>query len=327
MKALNLFIFFTLPFFSMATLADDLRPISLNINTKDNKVFSIVWKIPSKKNKRMPLSLEFDDNAIMLKPKEVHFYGNAFVEHYTIKREKGLKGLKIKVRGLQYVLAEVLLRFNDKDGNTKTIMLNATQDTFELDGTIEADNSLSTYIVLGIKHILVGLDHLLFIACLFFIAGTKRKLLYTVTGFTIAHSLTLILSSMGILSVPVPPVEAVIALSIVFLAVEIAKNNQDGLSLKHPVLVSTAFGLLHGLGFATVLAEIGLPPNEKVSALLYFNIGVEIGQLVFITTLFILYKILIFIVGSIKKEKVYLLVSYSSGTVAMSWLLARLSNF
>jgi hydrogenase/urease accessory protein HupE len=142
---------------------------------------------------------------------------------------------------------------------------------------------LREYSLLGIEHILFGYDHLLFVLGLLVIARTWRRILLTVTGFTLAHSITLSLSSLGWLQVPIAPVEATIALSIVFLAVEISRpRHHPSLTYQYPVLVSFSFGLLHGLGFASALGEIGLAENQVLLSLLFFNIGVELGQLAFI---------------------------------------------
>lgn len=144
------------------------------------------------------------------------------------------------------------------------------------------------YLRLGMEHIIGGLDHLLFVFALLIIARTPRRVVWTVTGFTLGHSLTLSLAVMGWVAVPVPPMEAAIALSIVFLAVEIARGDRQGLTYRYPLLVSCAFGLLHGLGFASALGEIGLVDGAMVQSLLFFNLGVEAGQLLFIAVLALL---------------------------------------
>ena len=145
-----------------------------------------------------------------------------------------------------------------------------------------------TYTLLGVEHILTGFDHLCFVLALVLIVGFNRRLFWTVTAFTLAHSITLALATLGVIHVPGPPVEATIALSIVFVASEIVQQQRgrEGLASKQPWLVAFAFGLLHGLGFAGALAEIGLPANAIPLALLFFNIGVEIGQLLFIAAVF-----------------------------------------
>ena len=189
-----------------------------------------------------------------------------------------------------------------------------------------------TYIKIGIEHILIGLDHLLFVACLVYISGTRKKLLYTITGFTLAHSVTLFLSATNIIVIPIEPVEAVIALSIIFLAWEIAKNKQHSLSLRYPVLVSSSFGLLHGFGFAAVLSDIGLPETEKLLALLSFNIGVELGQLLFVLALFLVVKFASVLYKWLKHKPLTLAmlrlpISYLCGITATFWLIERLAAF
>jgi hydrogenase/urease accessory protein HupE len=141
------------------------------------------------------------------------------------------------------------------------------------------------YTALGIEHIWIGIDHLLFVACLLFIAGTPRRLLITITGFTVAHSITLALSALDLVRIPTPPVEAAIALSVVFMAWEIAKQDTTSLAYRYPVTIAASFGLLHGFGFAAVLRDIGLPQTELPTALLFFNVGVEIGQILFVAVL------------------------------------------
>jgi hydrogenase/urease accessory protein HupE len=146
------------------------------------------------------------------------------------------------------------------------------------------------YVNAGIVHILIGYDHLLFVLCLMFMAGSTQRLLLTITGFTLAHSLTLALSSFSILQLPIEFVEVLIALSIVILAAEIIKNNRSSLAWRYPMVTASTFGLLHGFGFASVLGELGLPNDLKLTALVFFNIGVELGQIAFIAGCLLLIK-------------------------------------
>tara|TARA_R110000868_G_scaffold170477_2_gene405779 strand:+ start:243 stop:1286 length:1044 start_codon:yes stop_codon:yes gene_type:complete len=195
------------------------------------------------------------------------------------------------------------------------------------------------YTRLGVVHILAGLDHLLFMTCLLWIAGGMRRILIAITGFTVAHSATLILSSLEMIRVPIPPTEAVIALSIVFLAREIAVNRKDSLTWRFPASVSTSFGLLHGLGFASALAQVGLPQTALLTGLLSFNLGVEIGQLLFVGAISVL-----FLAGQLgfhlwRKEnpnggslilgmaRLRALGSYSIGIVSSYWLVSRIADF
>lgn len=175
-----------------------------------------------------------------------------------------------------------LLRFTPHGGATRTVVLGPQVRQWSLPEELTAAAVARQYLGLGIHHILLGIDHLLFVLGLLLIARQPRRILLAVTGFTIAHSVTLSAAALGLLRVPVAPTEAAIALSIVFLAREALREQQDSLTWRYPVLVSLVFGLLHGVGFASALGEVGLPDGEVAVALLFFNLGVELGQIAFI---------------------------------------------
>jgi hydrogenase/urease accessory protein HupE len=314
-------------FISFNTVADDLRPVSLNIKQISKNNFKAIWKIPSKNSKRMRLDLAFDKSTIIDGPIKKYSYGNAFIEEIHLKRDLGLTGLVVKVNGLERYSIDVLLRITDLEENTLTSIINNDKKFYEVKGEISKNYNTLAYIKIGVEHILIGLDHLLFIACLIFVCSTKKKLFLTITGFTLSHSITLILSSMGILNIALPPVEAVIALSILFLALEIVKNNKQSLTFKYPVLVSSVFGLLHGFGFASVLSDIGLPSKQKVLALLYFNIGVEIGQILFVAFLFLIFLMASKLFKNLERDNYSKLIGYFSGTTSIIWLITRLQSF
>lgn len=190
------------------------------------------------------------------------------------------------------------------------------------------------YSILGIGHIWAGIDHLLFVICLLLITGFNRRLFVTITGFTIAHSITLALSALNIIELPIPPIEATIALSIVFLCYEIIHHHDDKSSLtyRHPILVASSFGLLHGLGFAAVLGEIGLPQKHTIEALLFFNVGVEIGQVIFIIFIYMAFLVTIFVANRLLLSdgliwlyhKGFRASIYSIGILAAYWMFDRL---
>ena len=202
----------------------------------------------------------------------------------------------------------------------------------------DAENKLAVagqYTLLGIEHIWIGIDHLLFVTCLLLIARTARKVLITITGFTVAHSVTLFLSALDVIRIPTPPVEAAIALSVVFLAWEIVKDDETQLTFRYPVAVSTSFGLLHGFGFAAVLRDIGLPQTELPVALLFFNVGVEIGQILFVLALVavflatrpVLKRLLAAQDHEVHWTWITTPASYVIGSVASYWLIDRISGF
>jgi hypothetical protein len=177
------------------------------------------------------------------------------------------------------------------------------------------------YTVLGIEHILAGFDHLLFVLSLLFLVGFRRQLASTITAFTIAHSITLALSALGWLALRSPPMEATIALSIVLVANE-ALHKQPTLSRRWPALVALLFGLVHGLGFAGALRDIGLPQNNFSMALLTFNLGVELGQLFVVLNAFVVYKVMSAWSGFAKARTAVL---YAIGSVAAYWSIGRIA--
>jgi len=176
------------------------------------------------------------------------------------------------------------------DGTTQLARINPFEPRFVVTASPDAYEVVQTYTLLGIEHILTGFDHLLFVLALLILVKGTRRLIATITAFTVAHSLTLFAATLGWVHVPGPPVEAAIALSIVFVAAEIVHGRQGmpGLTERYPWVIAFAFGLLHGLGFAGALAEVGLPQNAIPLALLFFNVGVELGQLVFIGAILLL---------------------------------------
>ncbi len=187
------------------------------------------------------------------------------------------------------------------------------------------------YVWLGVEHIWLGIDHLLFVLCLLFVAAhvpEKRwqRILITITGFTIAHSITLVLSTLDLVYLPIPAVEAVIALSIVFLALEILRDDPDSWTYRYPVSVAASFGLLHGFGFASVLRDIGLPQTELPVALLSFNVGVEIGQILFVLAVIALGRLSSDVVSG-RELQLRVAASYLVGTLATFWLIDRTLSF
>jgi len=326
---MKILVWLSLFSFSALSCADDMRPASLTIKAIDSSSYDISWTVPLKDGKRPAFSVVFDNGSKMLSPKYSQEINNTSRESWSINQQPSLSGSTILIEGLEGSSYEVLLRIIDEEQQTITAVLNTDKPSYIVPdiSTIEADDTVLTYIVLGVEHILIGLDHLLFVACLVYISGTRKKLLLTITGFTIAHSITLVLAATDVLTIPILPVEAVIALSIVFLAWEIAKNKQDSLSLKYPILVSSSFGLLHGFGFASVLADIGLPETEKILALLCFNIGVEIGQLLFVAALFLSFFVLSKLYRPLTIETLRIPASYFCGSLAMIWVFERLATF
>jgi hydrogenase/urease accessory protein HupE len=221
-----------------------------------------------------------------------------------------------------------LVRATFASGETRTAILPPDQPKWALPEPASFSGVATSYFVIGVEHIVFGIDHLLFLAGLLFISGSFRRAIVTATGFTVAHSLTLALVALDVLRVSVPAVEAVIALSIVFLAAEIARGDRTTIAWRRPALVASAFGLVHGAGFAAALSEIGLPPTEKTAALFFFNIGVEAGQLTVILTAF---GLLAAARASMKRDladwnrqpPLQRAAGYALGVISAFWLIAR----
>jgi hydrogenase/urease accessory protein HupE len=254
---------------------------------------------------------------------------DARLMHALLDCESGLAGKTFIVTGLEATQTDVLLRVDFLDGRSFTHRLVPDAPAVDIPEQAGAFDVILTYLVLGIEHILLGIDHLLFVLALLLLVNGWRALILTITSFTIAHSITLAAASLGYVHVPSAPVEAVIALSILFLATELARRWQGSLSAAHtdlaaraPWLVALSFGLLHGFGFAGALSEIGLPENAIPLSLLFFNIGVEVGQLIFVACILALGSL----ARSIKVQGpnwLPQLTAYAIGSVAAFWLFER----
>ena len=227
--------------------ADEYRPAFLELIQIANDEFGVLWKVPAIGGLRPNLYLRFAADLEIATPVRGFMVGGAFIERFNIRRDGGLAGTEIVVQGLTGLSTDVLVRIERLDGSTEIARLTAAKPTFVVQGSLTRIEVASTYTLFGIEHILEGVDHLLFVACLIFIAGTGRRILITISGFTLAHSITLTLAALDLVRLPIPPIEAAIALSIVFLAREIALERRDTLTWRYPITVSASFGLLHGI--------------------------------------------------------------------------------
>lgn len=319
---------------AVAAQAHESRPAYLELQQTSEDVYDLLWKVPARgPEMRLGLYVRLPDDCKIVVPTRTSFVGGAFVERSTISRSGGLAGATIHIDGLSKTLTDVLVRVGRLDGSTQVVRLTPSAPSFVVDAAPTVFGVAKTYLVLGMQHIWKGVDHLLFVACLILIAGTWRRILSTITGFTVAHSITLGLASLNVVRVPIAPVEACIALSIVFLATEIARQRRDTLTWRYPMTVSASFGLLHGFGFASALGEIGLPQTDIPAALLCFNIGVEIGQIMFVgAVLGLVWSVSRVLqrcptsprdwLGWIEKP-----VAYTVGIVAMYWTTERILSF
>ncbi len=288
MRSLRLLVVLALCAWHAAALAHEVRPGYLEIREAASDSYDIVWKVPAKGEYRLGLYVRLPA-ACKGAPSSGNFVGSAFVERWRATCAGGLVGQSIEIDGLMATRTDVLVRLQRLDGTAQTERLSPEHPSFTVLAVPSRLQVAETYFVLGVEHILSGVDHLLFVLILLFLVGNWRLLIATVTAFTVAHSITLAAATLGYLRVAQAPVEAAIALSVMFVAGEVLQGarGRPGLAARAPWFVAFVFGLLHGLGFAGALREIGLPDRDIPLALLFFNVGVEGGQLLFIAAVVI----------------------------------------
>ncbi len=265
--------------------AHDMRPAFLALDQLDSDTYEILWKVPARVANLEPgLAVRFDDRTESLGSPVRSFLNGSCVERWRVRRPGGLDGSSVTVDGLESVFNEVLVRAHHLDGTTQTALLKSGRPSLTIQAAPVGWAVPATYFRLGTEHILLGIDHLLFVLGLLLLVDRRWMLFKTITSFTVAHSLTLALSTFAVLRVPEAPLNAAIALSILFLGPEIARKWQGGSSttIRRPWVVAFAFGLLHGIGFASGLSGTGIPQSDIPAALLFFNLGVECGQLAFV---------------------------------------------
>ncbi len=314
--------------------AHEVRPAYLEIYELTRGQFEIVWKVPVLSGVRLNIRPLLPPNCANLTPAAIYPLPDAVLERWTVAcGAEGLIGQTIAIEGLSATLTDVLLRLNLADGREYTAILRADAASFVVPASEDTLAIAWTYLRLGVEHILGGIDHLLFVLGLLLLVRGRWQLFKTISAFTLAHSVTLGLAVLGFVHVPPAPVEAVIALSILFLASELARRvpptlgrGPRGLTERYPWLVSLTFGLLHGFGFAGALAKIGLPTTEIPLALLLFNVGVELGQIIFVVA----------VLGAawgLRQLKLpwpkwsYQAPTYAIGSIAAFWCIERIAAF
>ena len=305
--------------------AHEVRPAYLELRETAAGEFGVLWKTPMQGDARLALEPVFPAGAEAIMPKIGRRAADAAVQTWTV-RVPALRGQALRIGGLEATMTDVLVRVEFVDGTSWTQRLTPRQPAAVVPPREAPLAVAGTYLKLGIEHILAGVDHLLFVLGLLILAGARwRRLLATVTAFTVAHSITLALAALGVVRVPQSPVEAVIALSIAFVAVEIlrARAGNPGLAARSPWIVALAFGLLHGFGFAGALSEVGLPPGHIPLALLFFNLGVEGGQLLFIAAALGA----AWLARGLRARWLELVPPYFIGTAAMFWMFQRVASF
>ena len=322
---------------SIAGFANDsychaLQPGYLELRLVDTDLYSVLWKKPANRGKPMAINAVLPENCDQAKPPQSVWDGMAYLARWTANCAGGLEGGVIRIDGLDQTSTDVLVRFDFSDGTVESRRLTPGDSFFTVPAIPSRFEVVRTYLLLGFKHILEGIDHLMFILALLILVKGKHRLVMTVTAFTLAHSLTLAGATLQLVKIPGPPVEAAIALSIMFVASEImhSRSGSPGLTEKYPWIVAFIFGLLHGFGFAGALAQIGLPQSSIPTALLFFNVGVEIGQLFFIACVFSIIALGGAIVSRINMPRIAwasTVPPYFIGSAAAFWTIQRLVDF
>ena len=320
------FLLFNLLLLSPA-FAHELRPAYLEMREQKPGEFSVLWKTPMLGDMRLSLKPEFSGDAKLVTPVTTRTPRDAALQTWTL-HAPALRGQTLRILGLETTMTDTLVRCEFADGTAWTQRLTPQQPSALIPTRQSAWSVAGVYVKLGIQHILSGIDHLLFILVLLIITRGGWKLVKTVTAFTVSHSITLSLASLGYVHIPQRPVEAVIALSIVFVASEIlhTRAGRPGLTVRAPWVVAFTFGLMHGLGFAGGLREAGLPVGHIPTALLFFSAGVEIGHFLFIGGVLSL----IAVVRRIRipfPRWAELVPPYAIGGLAMFWVIQRVAAF
>jgi HupE / UreJ protein len=307
--------------------AHEVRPAYLELTERTPGVFDVLFKTPIQGDFRLALSVAISGQVEQTTSVVSRVAGNAMVQTWQI-RAAPLAGQQVRVAGLQNTLSDALLRIEFLDGRSWEQRLTPASPQATIPAAQSGTGVAATYLGLGVEHILLGFDHLLFVLGLILLTTSLRQLVKAITAFTAAHSITLAAAALGIVHVPPKPVEAAIALSIAFVALEIihARAGKAGFAAKAPWMVAFAFGLLHGFGFAGALSEIGMPAGHIPVALLFFNLGVEAGQLMFVAAVMALTAV-VHISRLPLPRWAPLVPPYAIGSVAVFWMIQRISVF
>jgi len=270
---------------NQSAFAHEVRPAYLEVRETRSGNYDVLWKVPGRGDDlRFGVYVRLPANCEKTSGVQTTVVNNAFSDRWSVRCKGGLSGQTIRIDGLSATVIDVVVRLQHLDGTTQVTRLMPDSPSFTIEVVPSKTHLAATYVSLGVEHILYGIDHLLFVIGLILLVSDFRSLVKTITAFTVAHSITLGGAALGLIHVQVASVEATIALSILFLAAELVRKRrgESGIAQRAPWIVAFAFGLLHGLGFASTLGKMGLPHAEIPIALLLFNVGVEIGQLGFV---------------------------------------------
>ena len=305
-------------------LAHEVRPAYLELRQTDAKSYAVLWKVPAVGDMRLSIHPRFPENCKPAGDIATYRASDSYTERLSLACPGGLNGGTIAIDGLAATMTDVLVRIERTDGSAQIARLTQSVSVLVVDASPGRLQVARVYSVLGVEHILTGVDHLLFVLALIIVTRGGWKLAKTVTAFTLSHSITLTAATLGFVQVPQRPVEAVIALSIVFVAAEILRMQRgiESITVSSPWMVAFSFGLIHGLGFAGGLSDAGLPVAHIPTALLFFSLGVESGHFLFI-------GVVLSLLALVARVRIpfprwtELVPPYAIGAIAMFWVIQR----
>jgi hydrogenase/urease accessory protein HupE len=307
-----------------AGLAHEARPGYLEMRQTGDETWSFLWKKPTGGEVEIQIAPVIPKDCRLTTSDRQLLSPGAVIVRGTLTCAGGLEGKTIAIAGLEATITDVLVRLHHADGRLESHLLRPATPSVTLGGITTGRERALSYVQLGVQHILLGVDHLLFVLGLMLIVSDRWTLVKTITSFTLAHSITLAIATLGYARAPLPPLNAAIALSILFLGPEVVRSwrGETSFTIRHPWVVAFAFGLLHGFGFASGLTSMGLPQAEIPLALLLFNVGVELGQMAFVVLVILLERS--FRVLEVRWPRlVERLPGYAVGTLGAFWTIQR----
>jgi hydrogenase/urease accessory protein HupE len=319
---------FALGFLLLTTLvsgnahAHRFAPSLLRVFEVGENQYNVIWKTPAQKTSAVPLLPVFSADCGSEGSDGGALEGTGVVTSFRLACRQGLVGQTIAISGLAENQASVLFSLETRDGYFYQTLLSANQTSFIVPAEPTGLQVMAEYLWLGMDHIWSGIDHLMFVFGLLLLVGWNKRLIWTITAFTAGHSVTLSLVTLGYMDYPVALVEFAIAVSIFVLALNLARKDHAGLFRRYPWWLAGGFGLLHGMGFAGALAEVGLPQSEVPLALLFFNIGIEVGQLAFIFATISVWQLLRRLVRGHEQQLLPVPV-YVLGAFSAMWCIER----
>ncbi len=325
----NLAVCFFMLAASQIIYAHEVRPGYLELRQTEANIYAVLWKVPAVGDMRLSIHPRFPDSCKPVGDVAGYLAYDSWTERLILECPGGLNGRRIAIEGLAATMTDVLVRIERADGSSQVERLTQSKPQLLVMASPGKLHVARVYTVLGIEHILTGADHLLFVLALIIITGGGWMLAKTVTAFTVSHSVTLTAATLGLVHIWPKPVEAIIALSIVFVAAEILheKQGRPGVTARAPWIVALTFGLLHGLGFAGGLSDAGLPQAHIPLALLFFSLGVETGHFLFIGAVVVTIALLRRHWQRAASHRVQLIPPYAIGAVASYWFIARIAAF